>query len=91
MATFQTIRDPDDNKPWSIDWSQWLVPGDFISVSTWSGPTGITLTSSANGTATTTVWIAGGTIGEVYNVSNKITTNNNIVDERSIDFTIVDR
>lgn len=91
MATFQTVRDPNDNKPWSIDWTQWLVSGDFISTSTWSAPTGLTLSSSTFGTATTTIWISGGTVGEVYNVSNKITSNDNIVDERSIDFTMVDR
>ncbi len=91
MATFQTIRDPLDNKPWSIDWTQWLIPGDFIATSTWSAPTALTLTLSTFGTATTTVWILGGTIGEVYNVSNKIVTNDNITDERSIDFTMVDR
>ncbi len=95
MATFQALKDPNDFLDYAIDWSQWVPAGDVISTSTWSAPAALTLSSMSIGTGTNTsttyVWASGGTVGEVYTVTNRITTNNGRVEDRSIDFTMVDR
>lgn len=72
-------KTPDEVKDYSLDWSK-DIGSDIITStanSTWSvSPAGVTVTQAtlaANGTLTT-VWLSGGTAGQVYLVKNKITT-----------------
>ena len=92
MATFFAIKDPAATLDYYIDWTAW-IGSDAISTSTWTcTSTGITISTSTNhGTATTTVWLAGGTDGEVYDVVNHIVTSASRVDERTVQFTMVQR
>lgn len=87
MATFQAIKDPAADLDYSIDWTEWLVGTDTIAISVWSVPSALTTSSVSNGTATTIVWLSGGTAGEVYDVHNTITTAAGRIDERTIEFT----
>jgi hypothetical protein len=92
MATFFTIRDPNSILDYAIDWTEWLATTtDTISNSTWILPSALSTTASSFGTATTIVWISGGTAGEVYDVINQIVTFGGRTEERTIEFTCVDR
>lgn len=93
MATFFALKDPAATLDYAMDWTNWLAPSDSISTSTWTcTSTGITISSAtAHGTATTTVWLAGGTAGEVYDVTNHILTSASRIEERTIQFTMLER
>lgn len=93
MATFTILKDPNATLDYYIDWTSWLSSGESIVTSTWTCTnTTITLPSTTNfGTATTTVWVASGIAGEVYNITNRIATSGTRTEERTIQFTVIDR
>ena len=92
MATFFAVRDPDSILDYSIDWTEWLATTtDTISASTWIIPTALSTTNNSFGTATTIVWISGGTAGEVYDVTNRIVTYGGRTEDRTIEFTCIER
>jgi hypothetical protein len=91
MATFYATKDPNSDLDYAVNWGDWLVGTDTISTSTWTGPTDLTIYGDSHGTATTTTWISGGTSGEVYTVTNRVQTAAGRIDERSIEFTMVDK
>ena len=66
-------KDPDEILDYQIDWTDRLA-GDTIASSTWVVPDGLTEASSSNTTATTTVWLTGGTLDDDYEILNRITT-----------------
>lgn len=68
-------KDPDDVLDYSFDWSAWLATSETISTSDWTPSAGIVVDSETNTTTTTTVWLSGGTAGQPYTVTNRITTN----------------
>ena len=84
------LKDPDAELDYRLDWSAWL-DGDTISTSTWSADTGITVTTSTNTTTTATVWLAGGTLGQAYTVTNRVVTAGGRTDERSFLVVITER
>jgi len=73
-----------------IQWSRWLK-GDTIQTSQWTVPAGLALLSQTNTTTTSTVWLSGGTAGQVYTVTKRITTAARRTDERSITIRVMDR
>jgi len=78
-------KDPADILDYGIDWSSWLAPlEDTITTSTWSVPTGLSKGAESKSTTASTVWLSGGTAGEVYKVANKIVTAGGRTAERSI-------
>lgn len=66
-------KDPDDVVDYSVDWTDWLA-GDTIATSVWVVPTGITKDSDTNDTTSATIWLSGGTEGDDYQLTNRITT-----------------
>lgn len=74
MALVWPFKDPDEVLDYIIDWSARLGDSDTISTSTWTFPSGITKDSDSNTTTTTTAWVSGGTIGETYEILNRVTT-----------------
>jgi len=66
------------------DWSAWLPIGDTINTSEWTVASGITKDSDSRDDDSATVWLSGGTDGEEYTVTNKITTNGGRTGEYSI-------
>ena len=66
-------KDPDDVLDYQINWATWLG-SDTISTSIWTAAAGITVNSETETTTTATVWISGGTLGEVAQATNRITT-----------------
>ena len=73
---------------YSVNWTDWMPSGDSINSSTFtiaaiSGDSDpLTVDSSAVSGTTCTAVISGGTAGNIYTVSNKIVTNNNITERR---------
>ncbi len=72
-------KTPDEIKDYSLDWSK-DIGTDVIANSAnsaWTvSPSDVTITQSSlasNGTLTT-VWVSGGTIGQAYQVKNRIVT-----------------
>ena len=58
---------------YTVDWSTWLDTDTILS-STWDVPTGLTKDSDSNTTTATLIWLSGGTVGDVYLVTNTVVT-----------------
>lgn len=93
MASFFVVKDPNAVLDYYVDWTNWLTGSETLSTSTWTCTnTGITIgtaTGSTSGTAT--AWISGGSDGEVYDVVNRIVTSGLRTEERTIQFTVLQR
>jgi hypothetical protein len=68
-------RDPDDVSDFRWDWTARLADGETVQTATVTAPTGLTKDSQSNDTTTVTAWISGGTAGQSYTVTCRITTN----------------
>ena len=85
-------KDPQAVLDYAIDWTKWLDEvGDSIETSTWIVPTGLTKVTETNTTKLATVWLSGGTVGENYTVTNRITTVGGRADDRSITIRVRER
>lgn len=80
-------KDPSDVLDYTIDYSA-LLDGDTIASSVWSVDAGITIDSDTNTTTNATVWVSGGTSGNVYTFTNTITTAGGRTFERSARLTV---
>jgi hypothetical protein len=76
-------KDPDEVKYYSMDWTNYLNTSATISTSAWTVASGIT--AGANGTdgAIARVLLSGGTHGQNYIVTNRITTSDGETLERA--------
>jgi hypothetical protein len=83
-------KDPDAVLDYSVDWTRWLA-GDQIATSTWTVPDGIEKTADTHAPDKTTIWLRGGTAGQSYSVTNRITTTGGRTDERSFVLRVEDR
>lgn len=89
MMTF--IKDPDAVLDYSIEWSKWL-DGDQIQESEWFVSDQEVEASEESNTATrSTVWLAGGIVGQSYTVTNRIATFGGRPDDRSFVIQVQDR
>ena len=84
------LKDPNATKDYGIDWASFLA-GDTIQSSTWIVPAGLTSSNPSNTSTTTTVWLAGGTLGETYTVTNRVVTAGGRTEDQSLRFYIRDR
>ena len=90
--------DPNEIQAYSVDWSRFLNTGDTISSVAWlvnGTVTGsyeitdnLTLVQPTNTTTVATVRITGGTVGQRYKISCRVTTADGLIYERSINLTI---
>ena len=81
------VKDPDAVLNYTFDWDdEYLAAGVTVSTSTWAvSPTGtLTVDSESETSSTTTVVLSGGTAGQVYTVTNTITTSSSETEERSL-------
>ena len=86
----QFTKDPDATLDYAVDWMRWLA-GDTIQTSEWIVPDGLNQVSASNTPTKATVWLSGGTVGQSYTVTNRITTAAGRTDERSIIIRVQDR
>ena len=86
-------KDPADRLDYTIDYSTQLRrETDTIAGSTWTVPAGLTFNPAEASFSTTaaTAWISGGTAGTDYIVTNRITTTEGRVYERSFTLRVKD-
>ena len=84
MAVFKDHKkDPDAVLDWIFDWNDWLGETENISSATFIVDPGITVTDDSNTQKTATVWLSGGTEGQVYRVTCRVTTSEGRTDDRS--------
>lgn len=84
MAVFKDHKkDPDATLDWIFDWNLWLGETETISAAEFIVDPGITVENSSNTQKTATVWLSGGTEGQVYRITCRVTTNEGRIDDRS--------
>lgn len=92
------IKDPNSVLDYTIRWGTLARVGDYlfdqstdsIATSTWTVPAGLTEDSSSNTSLTSTIWLSGGTSGNSYEVTNRITTTGGRTFDRSIRIRVKD-
>lgn len=84
-------KDPDAKLEYGFNFSDWLYSGDQISTAAWTVPTGLTTVSTQVGTEKVKIIVSGGTAGENYKLSCKITTTDGRIDERSFALNVENR
>lgn len=67
-------KDPAGIIDYTVRWTSWLPSGDAISSSTWIVPPGIVKVSEANTTTDAVIFLASGTVGVIYEPTNRIVT-----------------
>lgn len=74
--TWPAVKDPNEVKDYSLDWSDLLGASDTITSSTWtvSEGSGLTIGSDSNTTTATIVWLSAGTDGTNYSLVNQVVT-----------------
>ena len=78
------LIDPNETLNYTFNWADALGSAT-ISSSTWViTPTGPTLSNSANTSTTATIYVSGCTQGKIYSLSNRITTNGGVIEEKTI-------
>jgi uncharacterized protein YraI len=85
-------KDPSATLTYCIKWTDWLG-SDTISSSTWAvssfttstvDTTALSVTNTAiNSSTYAVVTLTGGTEGNIYTVTNRITTNHDLIDSRA--------
>jgi hypothetical protein len=91
------IKDPDSVLDYTLDWNggspgPWLSTGDTISTSAWTlSSTGINGSTDSSTTTTTTINVRGGTAGEDYDLTNRITTANGLTTDRTIRIKVLEK
>lgn len=76
MALAWPFKDPEEVLDYQCDWTARL-DGDTITVSDWTlfgDDALLNIDSDSFGSAITTIWLSGGTLGEEYLLTNHITT-----------------
>lgn len=89
MTTYS--KDPDASLQYGFDWSPWLNDGETILSHEIEATTGITVETSSATTTAVTVWLSGGTAGDRYRVTCRITTSAGQIDDRSFTVSVRDR
>ena len=86
----QRIKDPQDIRTYTFDWSAWLtsLSSDTVATSVWVVPSGLTNVAESNTTVLASVKLSGGTAGTTYTVSNRITTTT-LTQTRQVSFELI--
>lgn len=91
MSTLKTFtKDPDAVLDYTGNWAAWLKD-DTITNSEWDVPEGITKEDEDRTASTTLIWLSGGTVGQTYQLRNRITTAAGRTDDRTIAIKIKER
>jgi hypothetical protein len=83
-------KDPHAVLDYTIDWTRWLA-GDQIATSAWLVPTGLTKVGDSKTASSATVWLSGGMAGQMYTVTNRITTTGGRTEDRSFTIRVEER
>ena len=80
---FEDVHDPDADDDYELDWSEWLA-GDTVVASDWIVPAPLVRESQSFTATTAKVRVSGGVHRARYTITNRITTANGRVQDRSI-------
>lgn len=83
-------KDPNAVLDYSVDWSRWL-DGDSIASSAWTVPTGLAKVTETNTDTKAILWLSGGSAGQSYQVTNRITTTGGRTEDRTITIRVEER
>lgn len=84
------VQDPAAVLDYSIDWSA-IVGDDPIVISVWVVPMGLTIVQDTYSATHTVVWVTGGEVDAMYDITSHIVTAAGREDERTITILIKDR
>jgi hypothetical protein len=85
-------KDPNARLPFAIDWTAWLAnEGDTAASFAWTVPAGITKEAEAAVGGKATVWLSGGTDGQTYKVTCRLSTTGGRIDDRTIKVRVIER
>lgn len=73
IPTLIAPKAPLAKKSYGFDWTAW-VGGDTIATSSWDVPAGLTEEFNNNSDTHTNIMLSGGVQGEIYLLTNTITT-----------------
>jgi hypothetical protein len=79
LAVF--YKQPSEVLDYDIDFTEWMTPGDSIATATATSDAGITLGATTIIGYVVKQWVSGGTDGNSYKVTVKVTTNGGRVKE----------
>ena len=85
------LKDPSDTIDYGMDWNQFLPPTDALTNSEWVVPSGITMTRHRFSARAAYIWLAGGTVDTTYVLTNRITSSEGRIVERSLAILVVER
>jgi hypothetical protein len=83
-------KDPNAVLDYTLDWARWLA-GDQIATSEWLVLAGLTKVADTKTASSATVWLSGGTAGQSYTVTNRITTSGGRTEDRSFTIRVEER
>ena len=89
------LKDPQSRIDYEFDWGAGYLHGQSIVASNWTvAPVevdGLTIESDSFDLLRSAARIAGGVVGHVYSVANRVTLSDGTVDERSITLRVEQR
>ena len=90
MTIERRYKDPDEILIFGINWADYLGQ-DTILTSSWVVPAGVTAVSNAFTDTLASVKLSGGTLGQVYRITNRITTSDGETVDKSLDIEIAEK
>ena len=82
------LKHPDATLDYAVDWGTDYLSGEALATSIWSvepdEPGGVAIASGAFDLLVATVTVSGGAIGNIYRLTNHVTTTDGNDDSRSI-------
>lgn len=90
MTIERRYKDPDEILIFGIDWADYLG-ADTILTSSWTVPAGVGQVSNAFTDTLATIKLSGGTLGQVYRITNRITTSDGETVDKSLDIEIAEK
>ena len=90
MGIERRYKTPNERIIFTVIWSDYLNT-DIILSSAWIVPSGITQLAATNNTTQANIMLGGGTIGNIYRVTNRINTSASEIVEQSLDIEIIEK
>lgn len=82
------LKHPDATLDYAVDWGADYLSGEALATSEWSvepdGPGGVAIATSTFDLLVATVTVSGGATGDIYRLTNHVTTTDGRDDSRSI-------
>lgn len=88
-------KDPGATLDYEIEWTAYLQPGESVTASDWSvapdEPGGLSVSGASFSATLSRASLSAGAAGRLYRVTNRITTSQARIDERSLAIQMTER